>query len=1120
MKTSKILAVITAVLALAGCMKNSLEEGNRRDIHFGAVAPKSNLTKTVYSYHQETVESEPWERIDWVDNDLIQIMSPQVSDDPDLTFFDYDIKFDVNEALKSFASALPHGAEHGLQWQDKSVDYTFFSFYPSPTTSGAEAEMEFALTGAGSANAVAVIPANQSPIVNTTQLDDTNEASYYGNMKLAYMTAAVQVPEGTENVTLSFKPMVTTFFVNIINTTGKKMTLQQVKLTSAANAMTGKYRLSMTKDNTRPGNYRYWNGSTWATSPDKTDDNASVYADMGGLEMAADQSITVALFALPHSITELTLTVTADETGPINLPLKYNDSFIEFAGEKKHNISNINVPGVSYFLDVDPVTLTYDYTGTYTPDEQEFTVTSSKTIGSTVRDVPWKTQVWVDDDGDGVQDDEEWRDLADEVDASGAFPWLSNFPTTSAAAVDEDEDANATTSTYQKTVSAQDVVSHEERLRNGIVYDVDGSPLTHDTPGTAIDLSKYDFVTRKMETDRYTANTYIISAPGYYKIPIVFGNAIEKNQTVPDSYNGDTGLGHLNYFICPTSFGSESSIHLVSTRPWLNESRSRGARIHWEKYSYWDPNEGTDGEMVTYHRGWSETAPVSVIDDLSIQTGTGNERFIVFHVDEENIRPGNWCIASMSKADGTGNVCWSWQIWITDQDMTPVSIYNGTRTYSLLPVNLGWTDLSKGQHYDAREAVLRFASTEKTGLYSTHTLTVKQKEEDVLSTKGWSTFYQWGRKDPMTDGPTSVYQNDGMVHESIKHPSNIMWDKSSELGDRYFDWTVNNYNNLWDSRNDDWASPSDALPNHKTVYDPSPRRYCVPPDKTFDGFTSYSSASLDGIFFPTGVGANTVFFPAAGIMNYTSAQSSKGNDVINAYWTYHPGENAQRRSSYAMHFTYNTASSSATVSLQDYNLMDRSYGYSVRPIAYDESAVVTESEGTFDTVFNFQEMWGDGTNVSGLTPSNLDGFSTNTPSSAETGHTNDISISFVSERDVAYQKIRYEYDSSNEYYALVLPGSYDGAFLNHFNRFTISTNNPNLYIVQITLTQTQKGVGITTDSPMFDASEAIWSDSAATYDKTTETWSGGKQSVQFTMNSGTGNPWKVAAITVTYYVTE
>ncbi len=576
--------------------------------------------------------------------------------------------------------------------------------------------------------------------------------------------------------------------------------------------------------------------------------------------------------------------------------------------------------GGGYVLSVDRSAIEYGYDGAYSA--QEFSVTSYAVEGMSARPAAWKTQVW--DEGG-----EAWLDLSD-VTTDPRFAWLATLPSSSD---DVAEEATGRKKTFRRAVVAQEVTSHEERLRAGKVYAEDGvTVVDNGSAATAVDLSKYDFVTRKMEAGRYTANTYVISAPGYYKIPLVYGNAVENDAHVEDSYEGSVGMGHLNHFICPLHGGTESAIHLVTTKPWLTAQRSRGARIHWEKWTRWDESAGL---AVTEGRKWSDAAGTAVIDNLTIETGGGDERYLVFHVDENNIRPGNAILAAMSNADGAGNVCWSWQIWITDQAMTTCPIEYGVTDYRALPVNLGWIDTGKGQWYAPREVRVRFVSTEEAGVAS-ETMTVRQLETETVSLKGWNPYYQWGRKDPMSDGVTTVYENDGMVHESIKHPGNIMYDRGSFFTERYYDWTINNYNNLWDSKNNAYDSPSASLPQHKTVYDPSPRRFCVPPDFTWEAFAvyGYESATEDGVFYYTNVGrTRTTYVPAAGYMDYLTAATVRGGGVMNGYWTFHPGKNVQRRESFCLRFT--VSGGSVTTQTRVYDGMDRAYALSVRPVYYE-----------------------------------------------------------------------------------------------------------------------------------------------------------------------------------------
>ncbi len=944
MEMRKYAVILAAgLIALCSCRKEGdLSAGAHipgENIIFGTSSEGRSLTKTTYS---GVTNAQNMERVNWVSGDRIRIYCAEASAATTTNgYSDYSVTGTDKSGTVHAGTIGTDGTS--MKWGETQT-HVFYSMYPVPGETGVQAGV------AMDQNVVtAVLPQDQS-----FQSAKTNEIGrdYYADMNLAYMTAAAtgQLYE-TGSVTLSFTPIVTTFYVTVKNTTTGTMHVRNIRLSSTQSPLTGTYKASLSPANVRTYTYGYHlpGGTTVFVGKNdyaRTDDNSTIEANFSGTgyELGVNESLTVALFAIPEDITGLTLSVNSTENGTASLEIKDNlGQFLTFHGGDKHNLNNIGLPEISYVLDVDPVELSYSYQGHYT--DQEFVVESYRTIAGASAASGWKTQIQVGGN---------WVDLSSVL-SDPEYSWLGGFPLTSESAA---EATTSLTRTFRKSVDPQEVTSHEQRLREGKVYAADGvTVVDHSTQATAVDLSRYQFTTRQMEASRTTANTYIISGPGYYKIPLVFGNAIENGTRVADSYSGKTGTGHLNEFICPfpNSSGTESSIHLVSTRPWLNAARTNQFRIHWEKYSYWDD---TQNQMLTSHRNWGDAAGVTVIDNLSLETGSGNERYLVFHVDENNIRPGNALLATM---DQYGNVMWSWQIWITDQDMTPVTINNGTSDYNILPVNLGWVDTNKGQYYGARQAILRFASTQKEGLYSAHTLTVKQREEEITSTQGWSTFYQWGRKDPLTEGTATPKDNDGYVHVSIKHPNNIMYDKSSYWGDRYYDWTINNYNNLWDSKNTAYQNPSGEMPNHKTVYDPSPRKYCVPPDNTWDGFSSYgySESNADGIYFYTNASQSaTTFFPAAGFMNFTSADVSKGDNIENSYWTYHPGESVQRRASYAMTFTHDSANGSTSVVYKSYTNRGRAYGYSVRPVAYARAGYTTEA------IFG-QAGWTDGEDIVG-----------------------------------------------------------------------------------------------------------------------------------------------------------
>ncbi len=911
-----IIAALAVCAAISGCEREQFGENNIRDIRFTARAQSTPMTKTNYSGSTTSTGLVNVERIDWENDDVIRILSDKAATSANVNYADYAITLTSNENHYSYASAAPYNADNGLQWGDGT--HAFFSVYPAPASAS-----DFTISG-GDGLFETTLPSNQS---YTTLRTGANE-SYYGDMDhYAFMTAATTGSTG-EDITLSFTPIVTTFYITVTNATGAAMTLRKVALSSAANALTATWRTSFTTANART--YSFQEGSSWVGTPTRTASNSTIYAEFSGLSINDGDDVTVALFAIPKDITQLTLAVTSDETGEINLPLKFEGNWISFSGGNKYNLNNLGLPPVSYTLTVNKSLLEYDYTGV-SSSAQEFTVTSTKTIGPNTRPASWKTQI--------KNSSNQWVDL------DGNCPaWLADFPLNSTGITTNSQ-------TYQEDVTAQQVVSHEDVLKNNKVYDSSGAVYDNSAKANALDLSKYNFLNRRQEAMRTTANTYIVASPGWYKIPMVYGNLIENNSTVDIACKGSRwALGHLDYFKKAT----DANIYLGINYPWLQSAYLDHCRIHWEKYTHWDGSAAT-----TSGRQWSEGSDIGVVTDLELNT---SEEYMYFRVDPTMIRPGNVLLATYGS---DGDCCWSWQIWITDQKMDLVSV-DGNQ---VLPVNLGWVDDTEGQHYNERSNVLKFVSTEVSGL-ETDEMTVIQPDFDRVSTSGWQTYYQWGRKDPLSPGVMNVYNDDGTLNKSILHPSNIMYDESTSGSDEYYDWTSANYNNLWDSQNTNWATATASLPNHKTVYDPSPRGFSAPPDAAWDGFATWGYEKWDkGLFFYTSSAqSETIFFPASGYINYNATVVSDHNDG-GYYWTIHPGQNVQRRSSFCLRFD-KSGSGDITVVPKEYDahspqfstMAYRALAYSVRPVQYNVSAtnsdVITGAVTQEIAIEDYAATWG------------------------------------------------------------------------------------------------------------------------------------------------------------------
>lgn len=561
---------------------------------------------------------------------------------------------------------------------------------------------------------------------------------------------------------------------------------------------------------------------------------------------------------------------------------------------------SVDVPSVTYSFDGTPV------------GSDAFTVESKTSSALGEKPEPWRTAV---ETSPGT-----WTPLSDAV-LLPQFSWLSGFPSGNAAPA-------ATTTVCDPSVPAQAVISHEERLKSLTI--ADGSSV-HDNgeESGAVDLSFYDHATRSLEAARYTSNCYVVSSPGWYEFPLVYGNAIENGAENSSAYSSSSsGTGHLNSF-------KNYKYDLPISSPWIEQdwktwlvSRNSVASVAvvWQRWSRWN---AATSSVVT------ENGDQGVVSDLQIVSGADG-RYVRFRISPDNIRPGNFLVAALDEggdaSDDEGDdgqlTIWSWHIWVTAQDLDPVTVNNGSASFGVLPVNTGWTDGTKGLWYEGRSASLRFELVSDPDVHSS-VLSVTQDSHTAESVTGWGPYYQWGRKDPFIPGLYAFKDDYDMgIRGAVRHPDWLNSEVSHYFSDAYYDWSTNNYDNLWDCNWTSYGVTSAALPV-RTVMDPSPRRCCVAPDLAWSGFPSYGhEGAFDGGYhFYTDSGmTDTVFFPACGYIGVDGIQKDASD---NRYWTLHAWNSLQRRASYGLRFT------SSTVENAYYSFNHRAYGQPVRSVSYN-----------------------------------------------------------------------------------------------------------------------------------------------------------------------------------------
>ncbi|MDE6023460.1 MAG: fimbrillin family protein, partial [Muribaculaceae bacterium] len=297
-----------------------------------------------------------------------------------------------------------------------------------------------------------------------------------------------------------------------------------------------------------------------------------------------------------------------------------------------------------------------------------------------------------------------------------------------------------------------------------------------------------------------TANTYIINAPGRYSLPLVYGNAVKNGMPNPSAYTSAPGDGRvLQNFI-----------------------NHRGDPIT-DPYIY--NNSGcvpSDAGLV-----WEDR--IGLISDAKLSI---DGESILFEVPKDFIRQGN---ALLAVRDKSGDILWSWQIWVTDYnpEESNVKVKTDTGVRQMYSKSIGAVRGGDELTFPAGDAYVRFRQVNVPSGTEPLNMTVKLHQDGLHNTTvDYNTYYQWGRKDPimgdkkrwfdpshnelnelsMKSADRNVPEGKTLVECMIGSPSQF-W--KSAPGHKY------RYNNLWNSG----ASEKKSV---KTVYDPSPVGAKVP----------------------------------------------------------------------------------------------------------------------------------------------------------------------------------------------------------------------------------------------------------------------------------------------------
>lgn len=497
----------------------------------------------------------------------------------------------------------------------------------------------------------------------------------------------------------------------------------------------------------------------------------------------------------------------------------------------------------------------------------EFKVTSYKqTYYGAQIPVGWKAEYSLTDDDSDM--------LTDPGDVVTAF--TQSLPTPTAS-------TNSFSYTIAKstTISSPNYNNCTRNLHNAAEKGSEESPynLASASGGTAVEN---------------TANCYVVHAGGYYKFPVVYGNTIKNSGNNTAVYGEDK----------PTFVNSLGN---AITAPYLVDNAGIA------------PAEAVIAWQDAYN----------LIDPQSLKL-SDDGRWISFKVCKDYIGPGNCLIAAR---DADGNVLWNWHIWVTDYDLSTDPMNNSHSTiYNFMQYPLGFCDADI-QIANMRRITVKITQTEGPKIEAVRTIIQLSAKETIRKI---ATYYQWGRKDPLVGSnytrplfnviyPFAVKNIRPSIAETIANPSsfyylevNTPWANgmSSEL------WDVGHTGTAQYDENPEIEAGHSVV---KTIYDPSPVGFKLPPPAAFDVFGnlrfSFSNGEWFYSYYINGKASGTkVFWHALG--NIDDDGVIKSYEKLGRYWTTgNYTDNCSRV--YRLYFSSSTANADDVLSF---------YGGNIRPI--------------------------------------------------------------------------------------------------------------------------------------------------------------------------------------------
>ena len=776
-------------------------------------------------------------------------------------------------------------------WPDESQNMRFYAYAPYNSDINTESKTYLSVSSSSTAGVPQLtyeVPADATAQKDLMVADDIIESNSIlrqsvWNLNFRHILTAVQfmigegIPDG-KITKVTIKNVVgkgTFYYHNVEN--GAETTLDHWELEA------DKTNFTQTLDFTTSGqqNILFLSGeNTFMMIPQELSDDATVEIEMTDSENATT-----------------TLTATIGGTGSRSWE---QGETVTYNLSKEHD---------EYILEVTPGDFTVSYGGVNSFNEIYITSYLQK-IDDTQEAVSWYAEYY-DEDTDSWKSTNELPDYAA----------LRRYSKDSYFGYDGSPGYGGTTAERRRWAMdalepTKGVSYHAEQLKARAVRGSDGAPFDLSTHAINAATGLYDDVATTMNT----ANCYVVSQPGTYKFPIVYGNAIKNGVANTEAY-APSGVTAGTY-TRKTGYGSDRTVAIITpfvnhlnngiTDPWLKNNTNC---MPYDAVLVWQDEDG----LIN---------PTSVALDGD---------YIKFTIPAESIHQGNAMIA-VRNAEGT--IMWSWHIWVTDEnimDIHTLKNHDGD-TYGLMKVNLGWCS-NEGMIFSPRSLKIRIRQNAASGKTATFTVTQSGGTIPDDNTRGNCPFYQWGRKDPLlpaegiaefgTSPNKTHYSYNGYTpsctsrvedREPERTETDLLWTIGESIRlpqykyqcSKSWMWLQPSAMNLWNANCDvlmvnSFTSEIPAEPDVvKTVYDPCPVGFSLPKLHAFTGMTSDGrsktnrdnmtnvsktnewNGSTTGFYFycdPTNHDDNNVwYFPCCGYRSVVD-----GNAILNglygAYWT-------------------------------------------------------------------------------------------------------------------------------------------------------------------------------------------------------------------------------------------